>query len=269
MIFVITALRCEAAPFIKGLSLKKNTGATHFDIYDSDNIRLIISGTGGPAALCAVTYLLAVSNVSKEDILINCGCCGSMAGDPKSTGKMFVMRSLKDEAFGRSYYPDMIRKLPFPEADLITVPEVYRGTPVHSNIPVLVDMEGAYVFQAASKFIYAHNIFILKAVSDSGHDSSGVTPEYIGDLINSHLETIKGSLISPVSQKKRRKTDLSRLDLKLSQYQRHELRKLAENYAVRHDDLDDVISRFSRYKAADRKESSAVYALLRERLLEP
>ncbi len=263
MIFIVTALKCEAVPFIQKYSLKMIPSAGSFSIYGADDIKLVITGTGGPAALCAVTYLLASSDAAKEDVVINCGCSGLAAGDPGCKEKTFVIRSVRDEAFGRSFYPDMITDLSLPEADLITVTKIRTQPPTDParEVPLLVDMEGAYVYQAASRFIYAHNIYMIKTVSDIGSDSILLRPEDIGRLMDTVASSPGRQIIDQERTVPKSHT--------LSFYQTSELKKLAENYALRRNDLDELMEGFNNTVFTSRREAKAAYAKLRAKLLMP
>lgn len=271
MINIVTALKCEALPFIKAFCLKMRNTGEPYRIYSSDSVRLIITGTGGVAAACGTTYLLATGTAGSGDTLINCGCCGLIEGHGDEKGRMYLMRSIKDEAFNKYFYPDMIGSSPFPEADLISMPYVNKRSIVSGReVPLLADMEGAYVFQAASRYIKADRILILKAVSDSGEDLSDIKPKDVEELITAYIGEMYEMIENHRSQRQVAPVPIDQpIDLMLSEYQRIELNKLAAAYSVRHDDLDLIIEEFSKYEVCNRREGKSVYAKLKAKLLEP
>lgn len=311
MIFIAAALPCEAIPLIEGFQLKRDSGETRFRIYRNDRIRLIITGVGGSAAMIAVTYLLAVNHAQRTDWLINVGIAAVFGEEPAvSAGRIYQSRAIRNMALRRSFYPDILYRLPFAEAEILTVSAVYKGKPDneelkkwplpfiradhpdgHSSdeIPRLVDMEAAYVYEAGIEFVFSHHIFILKIISDTGNTNS-VNQTFVKKLVAGHMEVIAefveilsaeepdadgGSLGNAEFESL---ASAASEALMLSYYQQMELRRIAFNYSIRNNDLAEIIGLAGIVHATDelglkqigsRREGRPVYESIRSRLLQP
>lgn len=183
MVYFLCSLYKEAEEIISYFHLKKNSYTSSFQEFYGDGIKLIISGTGKINSACAVGYIMSQNKPSKQDILINVGICGS---DIRSEGEAFFVNKVVDIDSGEKYYPDIIIKHPFKEACLETGSKVVK----HGNVNDLCDMEGSAFYKSASKFVYQHQIAIIKIVSDTDNDEL-VTGEYIKRIIGKNLEDIK------------------------------------------------------------------------------
>lgn len=183
MVYFLCSLYKEAEEIISYFHLKKNSYISSFQEFYGDNIRLIISGTGKINAACAVGYIMSQNKPSKEDVVINIGICGS---DIRSEGEALLVNKIIDTDSGEKYYPDVIIKHPFKEACLETYSKVVK----HGNIKDLCDMEGSAFYKSASKFVYQHQIAIIKVVSDTANNEL-ITGEYIKRIIGKNLENIK------------------------------------------------------------------------------
>lgn len=183
MVYFLCSLYKEAEEIISYFNLKKISYISSFQEFEGDGIKLIISGTGKINAACAVGYIMSQGKPNKEDILINVGICGS---DIRSEGEAFLVNKVIDVDSGQKYYPDIIIKHPFKEACLETGSKIVK----HGDIKDLCDMEGSAFYKSASKFLYQHQIVIIKIVSDTANNEL-VTGEYIKRIIGKNLENIK------------------------------------------------------------------------------
>lgn len=166
MIYIATALFCEASPLIKAFSLKKKNGGLKWDLYENDEstIRLIITGVGPVAATAAVSALFTQFGMAKEDCLINIGtCCENISG--AGTGSLFLINKLTDGTTGRDYYPDMPDDSGLKENSITSLPVMVRKD---ENRQGLFDMEAAFIYQAARYYAGPAQIYFLKLVSDNG-----------------------------------------------------------------------------------------------------
>ena len=73
MIYVVTALYCEAKPWIHTFSLKKNIASSRFQIFQNDNICLVITQQGKLNAAIAVTDMFHLNPPKNTDLLLNVG----------------------------------------------------------------------------------------------------------------------------------------------------------------------------------------------------
>lgn len=130
MIYLFTALYPEAKPLIRAFSLKRVQDGLPFDVYENmdTSIRLVISGTGMCAAAAATAAVFGRYGAAKEDHLINVGACAGEAGTEEMSGKVYLCHKLTDRNTGHTYYPDMLYRHTFAEAQIITEPVVWKGT---------------------------------------------------------------------------------------------------------------------------------------------
>ena len=223
MVTIITAMYPEAAPFIEKLKLKKDMSFTKFQLFASDNIRLLITGTGILKAAIAVTAYLNTYSYDASDFFINVGICAS-DDNFSQVGKIHICDKIIYKDTGFTYYPDMLYPCPFESACLITVskPMSEAGHPAvsdrlpfgnvsdnsgeynfslntqsssgstvqHNECGYLYDMEAAGIYQALSSYVYLHQFAFIKIVSDILGEGKNVTPEQVKLLVGSHTDSI-------------------------------------------------------------------------------
>lgn len=179
MLYIVTALYEEALPFLSGNPFKKDATFPHFELFFNDSIRLLVTKTGAVRAAIAVSSLLATYPASSGDFFLSVGVAG--CPDPSiPIGRPFLVQKITDQASGRAYFPELLYRSPFPEAGLLTVPSIqntlpaantpcFPGTedePRFPGAPLLYDMEGFGVYEAANTFLSTHQIAFIKIVSD-------------------------------------------------------------------------------------------------------
>jgi hypothetical protein len=172
----------EAKLLIEWLGLKRINDK--FLIYENEKYSLIISNQGKLNSAIATTYLLSTRDISN---IINFGIAGS---SNYKIGEIFLINKINYK-----FYPDILINHPFKESEIICVDEV-----ITSGNYKLVDMESAGFFQAATKFLKAHNIFLIKIVSDN-LVCFRPTDEFMRDLITPHKEKIL-SFLDTLKEKK-------------------------------------------------------------------
>lgn len=184
MLYIVTAMYAEAAPFIKHYNLKRDRLMKRHELYVSDekDVCLLITKLGKITAAMAVTEMLVTHEPANEDFLINIGVCGSCAGT-----HVYICNDILDHDTGRHYYPDMLYKHPFKEAGIETCSVVVNDKPFIS-MP-LADMEAAAVFQAAASFFPPHRMAFIKIPSDN-LETSQVTKESVTGVIEENLAVI-------------------------------------------------------------------------------
>ena len=193
MIYLFTALYCEAHGMIKQFGLKKVDKSTHFlQFYNEDaRMRLTVSGVGEIAAAAAVASVCTEFQPGLEDFLVNIGIC---AGTPGQEG-IFLIHKLTEEATGKTFYPDILYRHSFQERCLVTRRIPWDGTCRKDFIldAVLYDMEAAAVYQAGTYFFGPHQMVFLKLLSDHGVRER-ILPEQVEQLFALHRETISDFL---------------------------------------------------------------------------
>lgn len=176
MLYIVTALYEEAAPFIGFYALKKDTSCTHFDIYSGDTARLLVTRPGAIRAAVAVSAFLTMYPPSGQDCFLCVGVC-ACPDEKIPAGSMFFIRKITDHATGRTIYPELLFRTPCGEAELTTMPRVLTDLtmlPATDNsryssmffAPQLYDMEACGIYTAASTYFFTHRIFFFKIVSD-------------------------------------------------------------------------------------------------------
>lgn len=210
MLYIITAMHAEAAPFIKHYNLKRDRLMKRYELYTSnqDEFLLLITGTGKLSAAIAVTELLVTHEPSDSDYLVNIGVCGSCvypscdvfavsgitspsascsARFLKDTAPVYIVNDILDHDTGRHYYPDMLFKHAFIEAGIETCSVVINDKSL-ITMP-LVDMEASAIYQAASSFFSPHQMAFLKIPSDM-LTTTQVTRETVTEIIETKLTVI-------------------------------------------------------------------------------
>ena len=158
MIYIITALKAEATYFIEHYQLQ-HVANSHFSLYESVEIKLIISGIGKVQAASATTYLLQKFPHEIQKVL-NIGICTSTQ---KSImiGSLHQIRKIIDLTTTQSYHIAQ-------SGEAITCVARALSSAKMVKTP-LADMESVAVYLAAKRF--SKDITILKIVSDYTDDN--------------------------------------------------------------------------------------------------
>ncbi len=188
MIYLFTALYCEAHIFIRHFRLAKNPENTWFQEFynEAAGIRLTVTGVGEIAAAAAVGAICASYQPSREDVLLNVGLCAHTAG----RDGIYLCNRITEWTTGKTFYPDILYRHDFREAAIMTGMNPWdgeeggkdggekgrgekdggEGAEMISDIPAdaLYDMEAAAIYQAGSRFFGPHQMMFLKVVSDNG-----------------------------------------------------------------------------------------------------
>lgn len=135
MLYVLTALKCEAAA-MEGLPGKH-----------------VITGVGEFARKA-----LESIELTSSDSILNVGCAAG------KNGGCYLVNSVTDEKTGRRFYPDMPGGSILPEMPLITS----QGIVTEPKEGFLYDMEAYLICSFAKKKIAPSRIAVVKAVSDDG-----------------------------------------------------------------------------------------------------
>ncbi|HOA96164.1 MAG TPA: nucleoside phosphorylase [Acetivibrio saccincola] len=165
MVFIVTALKIEAEPLIEHFNLKKDMDIHLFPVYRNPDITLIISGVGKVKSAMAVTYLLSTHQTTLQDVLLNIGFCGTN-NRKYSVGTMVAVNKVTDMDTNIDYYPDVFIKENIPFAGLCCYSRPVAQDMVQEEKEVFCDMESAGIMEASKKFYYAHQVILLKIISD-------------------------------------------------------------------------------------------------------
>ncbi len=207
MIYIVTAMYAEAHPFITRFQLKKDLSHTHFQVFldGEGSLCLIISGTGSLPAAAAVSSICTeykAGSSESADFLLNVGVCGQIGKESVQdrkkacqTGTLFLCNKISELSTGKTFYPDLLYRHSFVEAQIVTGPRPYTQIPSAKNNLgeeadfYLYDMEAAAVYQAGSYYLGPHQMSFLKIVSDNGN-CQDVTPRQIQELVGQNMESI-------------------------------------------------------------------------------
>lgn len=177
MIYVFTATYHEASAWILHYGLKKDTAFSRFEVFCSQKagIRLTVTGVGMVRAAAAVGSVCASFLPGKQDFLLNAGICAAIGAKRDRTGDLFLCHKITEAATGKTFYPDMLYRHAFCEAELVTGSVPYRTGVFDTGGGYLYDMEASAVYLAGSYYFAPHQMAFLKLVSDNG--DAAVTPE--------------------------------------------------------------------------------------------
>lgn len=172
MLYIFTALYCEAQIFIRQYKLIKNQENTWFQEFynETAGIRLTVTGVGEINAATAVGCACSVYKPARTDLLLNVGICAHTA---KNDG-IFLCNKIIENTTGKTFYPDMLYRHNFSEGTIVTGMRPWNGEPVSTDRPAsalveyMFDMEAAAIYQAGIHFFGPHQMIFLKAVSDTG-----------------------------------------------------------------------------------------------------
>ncbi len=193
MIYIFTALYCEAHIFIKRFNLKKNSENTWFQEFynEAADVRLTVTGVGEIHAAIAVSSVCSVYRPKQKDVLLNVGICAHMTdGDG-----IYLCNKIIEQTTGKTFYPDMLYRHDFCEAAIITGMQPWTGEngSIRQSDAILdgslYDMEAAAVYQAGSCFFGPHQMMFLKAVSDRG-EAKGVSEKQTEHLMEKYQDCI-------------------------------------------------------------------------------
>lgn len=186
MIYLFTALYSEAQIFIERFHLKKLADSQQFQQFrnESGQLLLTVSGVGEIAAAAAVSGVCTKYPPDRGDVLVNAGCCAGTTG----RDGVYMIHKLTEQTTGKTFYPDLLYRHTFQEAELCTVMKPWKNTGNQTDT-VLYDMEAAAVCQAGAYFFGPHQMVFLKVISDSG-EGNRLTAEEIRLRMEVHGKSI-------------------------------------------------------------------------------
>ncbi len=206
MVYIFAAHKGEVEHLIKKLSLGKRKTSFPFLQYEGEEILLTITGQGQINASVSVAATLQEEKAKKGDILLSLGSAALILGKNRTAseelmGRWFWIQKLEQQSTGRCFYPDLLYKLDFPEAGLLTGDKILEfGSMGYGEISgnsdskedivsegysdskedivskefsgfeklLLYDMESTAVFQAANFYLAPEDFFFLRCITDFG-----------------------------------------------------------------------------------------------------
>lgn len=191
MVYVFAATYYEASAWISYYHLKKDTAVSRFQMFcgEEGRIRLVVTESGGIRAAVAVSSICTAFAPGTGDFLLNVGICAAVSAEQKRVGELFLCHKITETVTGKTFYPDLLYRHGFGEAELVTGPCAYREGVCQREGFFLYDMEASAVYQAGSYFFAPHRMVFLKIVSDYG-DADAVTPERVKELCSLHMEAL-------------------------------------------------------------------------------
>lgn len=195
MLYITAALYEEAAPFLTALSLKKEPSFRHFDLFIGDDAMLLLTKTGAMRAAVATSSFLTAFPPQKNDMFLSVGTAACLNPDI-TCGSAFVLQQITDSGSGRSVYPELVYRSPFPEARLTTIPQIitFEKKTLDNTSLMLYDMESSGIYEAAIPYFLCEQLLFCRIVSDHGVDlisfSQSELRKKITFYIAEHTETI-------------------------------------------------------------------------------
>lgn len=285
MIYLFTALYCEAHIFIKQFHLEKNPESTQFQQFynETSGIRLTITGIGEVAAAAAVGSVCTEYKPKEGDVLLNIGICAHMAGGDG----VFVCNKIIEQATGKTFYPDILYRHDFCEEAIVTGMQSWNGEKDSAGMPIadlggnLFDMEAAAIYQAGSYFFGPHQMIFLKIVSDGGA-AKAVSKEQVEHLTETYRDILfdfVGKLLmivhgntqkeSCLRQEREVLTEKLCTDMHCSKVMRDSLRQHIRYLALTGTDYESVIQGMYQeglLPCKDKREGKLRFEELRKRL---
>jgi nucleoside phosphorylase len=274
MIKIVTAIYCEAKPIIDFFNLKRSNSDLNFNIYSNDSIELIISGVGSINSAIATTYF--ITKYKNTTNIINFGVCGSTTTNLQ-IGSIFFINKISSSNFKKKYYPDILVKHDFPECSICSYNSVITNISEYHDLDYdLIDMESYTFYSAANKFIFQHNISVIKLISDY-LDTKIVNPDFISSLIKQNIQSLsiyinyileyqqyapKNDLLSSFEQ--HILTNIVN-NLKFTEYMKNEFIDYAKYYKLKKGNLN-VLNNFEYLEISEKNERKNIYEFIKSKL---
>ena len=294
MIYIITAMYSEAHAFITRFQLKKDISHTRFQVFknEEEELCLIISGVGSVPAAVAVSSICTEYGAGQGDFLLNVGICAGIWGENVNrtdnicqTGKIFLCNKIREPVTGKTFYPDILYRHGFTEAQIITGAKPYTKTDQTEIADAdfyLYDMEAAAIYQAGSYYFGPHQMNFLKIISDNGN-SENVTPGQIEGLVGRHMESIADyiTLLQTIAHQEQQSKTIQEdtaqerleklcLDMHCSRTMAKSVRQHIRYCILAEVDYESVIKEMYRkgqLPCKDKREGKQCFEELKERLL--
>ena len=258
------ALFCETKPYIYTYRLKKVPAPGSIQLFEGNNCRLAVSGAGAVSAMTASVYMLTRYAAQCNDTFVNIGAAGSTAFN---TGEIVLCNKTVNTFTGKTLYPELLYKHPFREGVLGTVGKIAAESDYD-----LIDMEGAFVYEAAQMFLPSSQIHCIKVISDNLRPES-VTPVSLEKLMSetagaicSWLDSISepDKPVKILTAEEDQLIDLISSHLRLTFAMIQQLRQACRMAKVRGSNIIPQLSAYSEFITQEKREGKALFAELME-----
>lgn len=179
MLFIITALACEAKPIIEYYRLIADSEGRPFPVYRNEDICLVISGMGKIVSAMAVTYIHTILGEKRNNCWMNVGIAGH---DTLPLGSWTIVNKIIDGE--KTWYP-MVPRIKATTTLLYTVDKPEKDF----VRPGAYDMEASGFYAAAVRFSTSELVQCLKVVSDGPGDGV-VSPELATQVISDNMNAV-------------------------------------------------------------------------------
>ncbi len=192
MIYIITANMYEAKPFICKYGLEKDESQDIIEVYEKEDIMLLITRPGLISAAISVTHFLSQRRPSASDIIMNAGLCLTGKRELKA-GSMFLCYKIYESESKRKFFPDFLFSHPFSEAGVtsLNLPFSRIGEEIKEKSfeTELVDTEASAIFQSAMATAKTHHVYFFKIIA--GHGERSKINSIQGErLVAAHVDEI-------------------------------------------------------------------------------
>lgn len=192
MIYIITATMYEARPFIRKYRLEKDESQDIIEVYEKENIMLLITRAGLISAAISVTHFLSQRRPSASDVILNAGLC--LAGKRELTaGSMFLCYKIYESGSKRKFFPDFLFSHPFSEASITSsdLPFSMIGEEIKEKRfeTELVDTEASAIFQSVMATAKTHKVYFFKIIAGHG-ERSKINAVQGERLVAAHVDEI-------------------------------------------------------------------------------
>ena len=160
MICFVVAYKAEAAALINHFRLEKQQ-QQEFPLYRTDDIALVISGSGKSNAAAATAYLYGKTGFHSNAVWINFGIAGHADDAPGST---CLASKVIDVATGRVLHLSLPHKPPWKTAALYTYEQPHRSDQRDKGV---CDMEASGFAFTARRFTQPQLVHCIKVISDN------------------------------------------------------------------------------------------------------
>lgn len=263
MVYILSAFIGEVKEIISSFGLKKVHGIK-FDVYEGEELKLVICGQGPVNAAAVVGFLGGYYEFSQDDILINFGTCGADSpldeSEKYQRGDVIIVNKIVEKETKKTFYPDMLFSNDFCEGCLVssvtsmTKPafEEKKDFVCNEKMQNIYDMEAAAIYQAASNFVGPHQMVFVKVVSDFGEK---IGPQDVRNVISASFHQVKSfidrcieiskendmSELKLINEKTDQVVEKLSVDMKCSKTMTDLLRQLIKYQILENTNYEDVI----------------------------
>ncbi len=242
MLIWCCALHCEAKPLIDRYRLQKHHGQTAFDVYQQQDIAVVVSGIGALNMAAATAWAAAYLDSSPSNGWINLGVAGHRS---LAVGELRVASKVSAAGDKHFIYPVPLARQQLPLAPLVSHPQPQTSYPDDA----LCDMEAYAFIHTASRFAPLELCQSLKIISDNAQHKPHRDKAVISQLIHDRIDDIvdfAGQLMELAAQHAQQKLPTEQLQRFLAlahftQTQQVQLKKLLLGLRLHDHNLDQSL----------------------------